>query len=113
MASPRIALIHATPLAIEPIKHAFATAWPDANAVSILDDSLSPDRAASVDLTEELNERILVLARYARRTGADGILFTCSSFGPAIDRAARALDVPVLKPNEAMFEAAIHAGGST
>ncbi|HZP78287.1 MAG TPA: aspartate/glutamate racemase family protein [Pseudolabrys sp.] len=109
-AGPRIALIHATPVAMAPIEAALSSGWPEAKPVNILEDSLSPDRALSEELTPELFERISDLAHYARRSGADGILFTCSAFGAAIERAAAALDVPVLKPNEAMFEEAIKAG---
>ncbi len=110
MTGPRIALIHATPLAVEPVRVALTEHWPEAHAVNILDDSLSADRAVSADLDEHLSKRIMALARYARSTGSAGILFTCSAFGAAIAQAAAELDVPVLKPNEAMFEAAMHHG---
>jgi Asp/Glu/hydantoin racemase len=113
MTRPRIALIHATPVAIEPIKEALAAAWPEAEAVNILEDSLSPDLAAAGELTESLTERIVELGLYARRIGSGGILYTCSSFGPAIEKVAGLIDIPVLKPNEAMFEAAIRRGGRT
>ena len=33
--------------------------------------------------------RFLTLSRYAVGTGAEGILFTCSAFGPCIDAVAR------------------------
>ncbi|APG89110.1 hypothetical protein SAMCCGM7_pC1934 (plasmid) [Sinorhizobium americanum CCGM7] len=109
---PRIALVHATPIAMEPIRIAFG-AWPEAERVNILEDSLSPDRARHANLTDELTDRIVALARYARLIGSDAVLFTCSSFGRAIERAASLIDIPVLKPNEAMFEAAIRQGGRT
>src|ERR1019366_175752 len=56
MTSPRIALIHATPVAIEPIRDALSSGWPEADVVNILEDSLSPDRASSKELTPELCE---------------------------------------------------------
>jgi hypothetical protein len=106
-ASPRIALIHATPLAMEPIQAAFQRHWPQVRHMNLLDDSLSHDRAQAGRLTEDLVRRFEQLARYAQGAGASGILFTCSAFGPAIEAAARATGLPTLKPNEAMFEQAL------
>jgi Asp/Glu/hydantoin racemase len=59
-----------------------------------------------------MTERFLTLGRYAKSTGADAILFTCSAFGPCIEACARELaPIPVLKPNEAMIEEAIALTG--
>ncbi|MFG1349381.1 aspartate/glutamate racemase family protein [Xanthobacter autotrophicus] len=110
-ATPRIVLLHATPVAVEPIRIAFSQRWPTAETVNLLDDSLSVDRAREPELTEALIERFVAFGRYAHRSGADGILITCSAFGPAIDRLIAELPIPVLKPNEAMFRAAIGRGG--
>src|SRR3954468_15479308 len=110
MPSPRIALIHATPVAIEPIVAAFKRVWPAARTTNLLEDSLSADLSSDGRLTERMVERFVTLARYARGCGADAILYTCSAFGPAIEAARAALDVPVLKPNEAMLDEAIAAG---
>jgi Asp/Glu/hydantoin racemase len=108
----RIALVHATPAAVDPIKSAFAEAWPEPELVNLLDDSLSRDRALAHELTEGMFNRFDALGRYAVSFGAGAILFTCSAFGPAIERVARSVDIPVLKPNEAMFAEAIAVGGT-
>jgi len=110
MAHPRIALIHATPVAIDPIREAFASSWPQAHTTNLLDDSLSTDLAAEGRISERMVERFVTLARYCAGTGADAILFTCSAFGAAIEAARAALSIPVLKPNEAMFDEALEAG---
>lgn len=104
----RIALIHALKHSAEPITTAFAKAWPAPELMHLLDDSLSRDLARDGALTEAMVARFLTLGRYARSTGADAILFTCSAFGPAIEAVARDNpDIPVLKPNEAMIDDAV------
>jgi len=109
----RIALIHATALAVEPIASAFARHWPQAQRMNLLDDSLSVDHAAAHgQLTPAMVQRFDDLAHYARRCGCSGILFTCSAFGAAIEAAGRSVGLPTLKPNEAMFEEALMAQSS-
>jgi len=110
--APRIALIHATPVAIAPIVDAFKQLWPEARTTNLLEDSLAPDLAADGRLTDAMIERFLTLARYVHGCGADAILFTCSAFGPAIEAARAAMPIPVLKPNEAMLDEALAAGSN-
>jgi hypothetical protein len=105
---PRIALIHATPLAVTPINEAFTKLWPKTVLMNLLDDSLSADHAKNKGvLTQAMIQRFIDLAKYAKGTGADAILFTCSAFGPAIEIARNEVGIPTLKPNEAMFDDAI------
>ncbi len=106
----RVALIHATKVAIEPIRQAFAQNWPAVEVTNILDDSLSLDRASQKDSTANLAVRIKALAHYAQQTNCSAIMFTCTAFGEMIDDTARSSSIPVLKPNQAMFEEALNAG---
>ena len=109
----RIALIHALKHSVAPIESAFQRLWPEAVLMNLLDDSLSADLARDGALTPRMTERFLTLGRYAAGTGADGILFTCSAFGPCIEAVTQDLTpLPVLKPNEAMIEDAVAAGGT-
>lgn len=107
----RICLIHAVRVAIDPVAEAFSRLWPAAQLMNLLDDSLSVDRQRDGVLTPAMIGRFETLGRYAAGTGVDGILFTCSAFGPAIEAVQRMLaPLPVLKPNQAMFEEAFSAG---
>jgi len=108
--SQRIVLLHATPVAMSPVHDAFKDLWPDAEVINLLDDGLTIDRAKEEQLSETLIKRFVDLGRYGYSMGAQGILVTCSAFGPAIDILAKSVPVPVLKPNEAMFEAALRQG---
>lgn len=108
----RIALIHALRHSPPPIEAAFRELWPEPTLMNLLDDSLSGDLARDGAITPAMTDRFLTLADYAVRTGADGILFTCSAFGSCIDAVKQAHPgIPVLKPNEAMIEEAARLGG--
>jgi Asp/Glu/hydantoin racemase len=102
----RIALIHATALAMKPVQDAFQDLWPHAQCHNILDDKLAADLQTAGELNAPMHQRILDLAQFAQKQGAQGILYTCSSFGPAIEAAQQCLPLPILKPNQAMFDEA-------
>lgn len=108
----RIALIHALKHSVPAIEDAFARLWPEARLANLLDDSLATDLAREGSLTPAMHQRFLTLARYAASCGADGILFTCSAFGPCIEACAHdRAPLPVLKPNVAMIEEAVALAG--
>lgn len=106
----RVALIHAVKPAMAPVHEASARLWPEAECTDLLDTALAIDRARASELTPAMFARVAALADYAAGTGAAAILFTCSAFGEAIEAAAARSAIPVLKPNEAMFETALAAG---
>ncbi len=110
MPAPRIALVHAMPVAIDPVARVFKEQWPQARVTHLLDDALPADLTAAGGITPAIVGRCVALAEYCEASGANAILFTCSAFGTAIDAAKQAVRVPVLKPNEAMLEEALAAG---
>jgi len=115
--APRIAMIHALEESVEPARTAFRQLWPEAYCFDVLDTSLAVDRAEAGRLDEAMFGRFRGLADYALssrgRGGATaGILFTCSAFGPAIDAVKAALPIPVLRPNESAFAAALDRGSN-
>jgi aspartate/glutamate racemase len=109
--APRIALIHALMHSIAPINEAIERALPQATRMNLVDDSLSADLAAGGGLDAAMHLRFERLAQYAVDCGSDAILFTCSAFGPCIERVAQQhAPLPVLKPNEAMVADAVAMG---
>lgn len=108
---PRISLIHAVHVAIEPVVDTFQSEWPEAEVYNLLEDSLPSDLQTSGKIDNAMINRFKQLADYAVDTGADGILFTCSAFGKAIEATVAAhAPLPILKPNEAMFKEALGMG---
>jgi Asp/Glu/hydantoin racemase len=112
----RIAFIHALEESVLPARAALARNWPDAFAFDLLDTSLAIDLAyAGGRLDGKMMDRFSSLARYAaanegRGGELRGILFTCSAFGPAIDRVKTEISIPVLRPNESAFRQALKLG---
>jgi len=107
---PRIALIGTSMLSVEPVTAAFRESWPEATLFNLLDDALLVDLNAAGKVTQNLSDRIGRLAEYAQSAAADGILYTCTAFGAAIDRVKPRLPIPILKPNEAMWDRACELG---
>jgi hypothetical protein len=108
----RIFLVHPTPLAMPPVDQAFKTLWPQAQVLNLLDESLYADVGAGGELTPALYTRLANLLRHCESSGADGIVFSGSTFGPAVEEGRKGVKVPVLRIEEAMMDEAVARGGS-
>ncbi|MEV0443828.1 hypothetical protein AB0I46_33410 [Streptomyces spectabilis] len=104
----RIALISATPAAIAPAAAGLAAAFPAARPWNLLDDALLSDADAAGGLTPALADRMRRLIAYAVEGGAQGVLLTCSLYGPVATDADAG--VPVLAADAAVFASALGGG---
>jgi Asp/Glu/hydantoin racemase len=93
-----------------PIHAAFARLWPEARIADLTEASLATDLAEAGELTAAFTGRMVALIGYGVEAGAEAVLFTCSAFGAAIEAARKEVEIPVLKPDEAMIEAALSEG---
>jgi len=71
MTAPRIALVHAMPVAIEPVSYVFRELWPQARVTHLLDDSLPADLTAAGGIQPAMVERFVAMARYCESCGVE------------------------------------------
>tara|TARA_Y100000590_G_scaffold380741_1_gene449270 strand:- start:280 stop:939 length:660 start_codon:yes stop_codon:yes gene_type:complete len=108
-----VALVHATPLAVEPINDAFRELYPDCVVKNILDDSLLVDlQENNGEITAELRERLATLVKYGEDSGADAVLLTCSSYSPCASDFQDLISVPFFRADDALLETAIDNGST-
>lgn len=83
---------------------------PGIKVFNIVDDSLIKNTIACGELTASTSKRVVNYAASAQEAGADYILFTCSSIGPAVETAATLTGVPVLRVDQPMADKAVQIG---
>lgn len=108
--SPVVALISAVPTAIVPARAAFGAFFPSATVWNLLDDRLLTDAAQQGGVGPELVARMHRLIDHAILGGADAVLLTCSMYSAAAQEKSLATSIPVLGPDEALFEEAATGG---
>jgi Asp/Glu/hydantoin racemase len=108
----RIIIVQTTVIAMPPVDEAFKTLWPDAQILNVLDESLYADIPADGTLAPGAYTRLTNLLRHCELSGADGILFSGSTFGPAVEEARKGVKVPVLRVEEAMMDEAVTRGST-
>ena len=83
---------------------------PGVNVFNIVDDSLVKGIMAAGSLTAPIARRVAGYLESAELAGADCILVTCSSIGPAVEAAAKLAGVPVLRVDQPMADKAVRMG---
>jgi Asp/Glu/hydantoin racemase len=110
MQRKRLGLLHTSATLVPVFQQLCAAKLPGVDVFNIADDSLIKDCIARGTLTPLTARRVLKHLESAEQAGADMILVTCSSIGPAVDAAATMISVPVLRVDQPMADRAVATG---
>jgi Asp/Glu/hydantoin racemase len=105
-----LGLIHTSATLVPIFAELCSTHLPHVKTFNIVDDSLIKNTIACGQLTPNTAKRVVNHISAAQDAGADYILVTCSSIGAAVETAAQLHHIPVLRVDQPMADAAIHAG---
>ena len=106
-----LALVHTSPSLAPLFNELTARLIPEARVLHFVDESLIKNTIAAGYLERSTMRRVISLIGSAFDAGAEVVLVTCSSIGPAVDMAARLYDRPVLRIDRPMAEKAVEMGG--
>jgi Asp/Glu/hydantoin racemase len=110
MARKTLALIHTSATLVPVFQKLCQEQLPDIATFNIVDDSLVRAIGAKGALTADIARRVQAYITSAESGGADHILVTCSSIGPAVEAATAFSAVPVLRVDQPMADLAVRAG---
>ncbi len=110
MQQKTLALIHTSATLVPVFAELCSKYLPGIKVFNIVDDSLIKNTIACGELTASTSRRVVNYAGSAEEAGADFILFTCSSIGPAVETAASITGVPVLRVDQPMADKAVQSG---
>lgn len=106
----RLGLLHTSATLVPVFQKLLRERLPEVDAFHISDDSLIADVIRRGELTPHNSRRVADHIASAEAAGADYILVTCSSIGPAVEAAAPFIGVPVLRVDRPMAERAVASG---
>ncbi len=106
----RLAIIHTTPATIDTLKALATELLPGADVINFVDDSILPELGRNGGDLSAVVERLIAYTRFAEQADADVILEACSSVGELVTQMQAAVNVPVVRIDSAMAEAAVRRG---
>jgi len=105
-----LGLIHTSATLVPVFAQLCREKLPGVNVFNIADDSLVKNIIAAGSLTAPIARRVAGYLESAELAGADYIMVTCSSIGPAVEAGARLTGVPVLRVDQPMADLAVATG---
>jgi len=110
MKRKRLGLIHTSATLVPVFAALCKEKLPGVEVFNIADDSLVKGIREAGSLTEQISRRVASYLESAELAGADYIMVTCSSIGPAVEAGAKLIGVPVLRVDQPMADKAVAAG---
>ena len=110
MSQKTLGLVHTSATLVPMFAELCSKYLPGVKIFNIVDDSLIKNTIACGELTPATSRRVVNYAGSAQDAGADFILFTCSSIGPAVEMAASLTKIPVLRVDQPMADQAVQTG---
>jgi Asp/Glu/hydantoin racemase len=110
MKATKLAIIHTSPATVEPLKALAQEMIPGCTVINFVDDSILPQLIENGGNVEAVAARLTQYARNAAEAGADVILEACSSVGEVVAQMREAVDIPVVRIDDALAEEAVRQG---
>src|SRR5436305_10377168 len=110
MKQKTLGLVHTSATLVPVFAQLCKEELPGVNVFNIADDSLVKGIIAEGSLTPTIARRVASYLESAELAGADYIMVTCSSIGPAVEAAAKLMGVPVLRVDQPMADKAVATG---
>jgi len=110
MSRKRLGLLHTSATLVPIFEQLCKAKLPNVDVFNLVDDSLIKDVIAQGRLRPQTARRVVQHVAAAEDAGADLIMVTCSSIGPAVETAATLAAVPVLRVDQPMADRAVQMG---
>ena len=105
-----LALIHTSPTLTPMFSALCGEYMPETTIFHMVDESLIKDTIREGRLRRVTMRRLLAMIESAEMAGADVVMVTCSSIGAGVVLAQQLFDIPIIRVDEAMAEAAVRMG---
>ena len=110
MKKKRLGLIHTSATLVPLFAALCKEKLANVDVFNIADDSLVKGIREAGSLTATIERRVTSYMESAELAGADYIMVTCSSIGPAVEAGAKLMGVPVLRVDQPMADKAVAIG---